>query len=221
MGNETASARRCPAPPGPARRWGAVPKSLGGLCRLCWVSPDMGQGCRMGAAASLGLGHPGEVGALIPRTFVPDQVVSQNDEEAEQEEDDDGHHSADDRMVRAGGRRHRAGVCPGGREGESRERERERGGGAAVPAVRHRLRLAPRIARGSGQAGLHPARPRCCGGKEGAGAEPGGKQRPRVPGSPGGVSTAVGNPRPVCALVLRDCSAVTVPEGWEGTEPRS
>lgn len=106
-------------------------------------------------------------------------------------------------------------------EREKAERERERGGGAAVPAVRHRLRLAPRIARGSGQAGLHPARPRCCGGKEGAGAEPGGKQRPRVPGSPGGVSTAVGNPRPVCALVLRDCSAVTVPEGWEGTEPRS
>lgn len=66
MGNEAASARRCPGPPGPARRWGAAPKSLGGLHRLCWVSLDVGQGCGMGAAASLGPGHPGEVGALIP-----------------------------------------------------------------------------------------------------------------------------------------------------------
>lgn len=152
-------------------------------------------------------------GGSAPRTFVPDQVVSQNDEEAEQEEDDDGHHSADDRVVRAGGRRHRAGVCPGGREGESRERKK---GDAAVPAVRQRLRLAPRIARGCRRAGPHPARPRCCGGKEGAGAEPGGeaargKQRPRVSGSPAGVSAAVGKPRPACAPVLRDCSAVTVP----------
>lgn len=39
-------------------------------------------------------------------------------------------------------------------------------------------------------------------------------------GEPCRVSTAVGNPRHACALVLRHCSAVTVPEGWEGMEPR-
>lgn len=51
------------------------------------------------------------------RTFVPDQVMSQHDEEAEQQEDNDSHHPADHRVVGAGGRGHRAGVCPGrGRE---------------------------------------------------------------------------------------------------------
>lgn len=57
-------------------------------------------------------------------TFVPDQVMSQHDEEAEQQEDDDSHHPANHRVVGAGGRGHRAGVCPG--------REREKTEGAEI-----------------------------------------------------------------------------------------
>lgn len=59
----------CPALPsstGASTEVGSSPQILGGLHRLCWVSLDVGQGCGMGAAASLGPGHPGEVGALFP-----------------------------------------------------------------------------------------------------------------------------------------------------------
>lgn len=83
------------------------------------------------------------------RTFVPDQVMSQHDEQAEQQEDDDSHHAADHRVVRAGGRGHRAGVCPG-RGGEKRE------GAETLQSGGQRLLLPP---------GLHPgpAAPSCSG----------------------------------------------------------
>lgn len=55
----------CPVLPsstGASTEVGSSPQILGGLCRLRWVSLDAGQGCGTGAA-SLGPGHPGEVGA--------------------------------------------------------------------------------------------------------------------------------------------------------------
>lgn len=107
-----------------ASRPGRAPLALLGLF-------GHGAARRDGGAASL---HPcpalgTEPGSPRPRraprarTFVPDQVVTQDDEEAEQEEDDNGHHPTDHRVVRAGGRGHRAGVCPDGKGRENREEE--------------------------------------------------------------------------------------------------
>lgn len=57
-------------------------------------------------------------GSLWPLTFVPDQVVAEEDEQDEQQEDDERHDPADDGVVGAGGRGHRAGVCREGAQSD-------------------------------------------------------------------------------------------------------
>lgn len=49
--------------------------------------------------------------SMLPLTFVPDQVVAQEDQQDEKQEDDESHDPTNDGVVGAGGRRHRAGVC--------------------------------------------------------------------------------------------------------------
>lgn len=57
-------------------------------------------------------------GSPRPLTFVPDQVVAEEDEQDEQQEDDERHDPADDGVVGAGGRGHRAGVCREGAQSD-------------------------------------------------------------------------------------------------------
>lgn len=47
----------------------------------------------------------------MPLTFVPDQIVSKEDEQNEQQEDNESHNPSDDGMIGTGGRGHRTGVC--------------------------------------------------------------------------------------------------------------
>lgn len=47
----------------------------------------------------------------MPLTFVPDQIVSKEDEQNEQQEDDESHNPSDDGVVGTGGGGNRTGIC--------------------------------------------------------------------------------------------------------------
>lgn len=96
---------------------GGAQSSQGWLSSF-FLSPSKGQwspqrrwSSQLPAASLPATPHPG---SPLPLTFVPDQVVAQEDEQNQQQEDDERHDPADDGVVGAGGRGYRAGVCGGG-----------------------------------------------------------------------------------------------------------